>query len=559
MTAVVDKPVYEPVVLGPTWTRGDDGKFILPEHTLGWDVLGWTAQWLQLDSLTPWRYTPEQARFVLWWYAINEEGRFVYRDGIFQRLKGHGKDPLAATLSLVELLGPCRFSHWDDEGNPVVRPHPAPWIQIAAVSQSQTKNTFTLFPQFLTKRAIQHYSVQLGKEIVYSDNGRGRIEAVTSSPRAIEGARPSLVVAGETHHWNSSNEGHEMAGVISRNASKSADGAARTLAITNAYEPSEDSVAQRTREAYEDAEAIGYAHGILYDSLEAPPEAPLTPEAIPAVVNAIRGDSTWLDIDRITAEVMDKRNPPSRSRRFWFNQIVASEDAWVDPRMWDLCLAGDDIPPLAAKDEIALFLDCAKSDDTTALVGARLRDGLVATLGMWQRPPGKRGDGWTVPRGAVDHVVSEMFATYKVAAFFADPSHALDDESGERYWDGMIDDWHRRFSRILTLWAESGTRGHSILWDMTSPARLGQFTAAAERTAQEIEEQHLSHDGDGRMRIHVRNARRYPNRYGVSLGKNHRESARKIDLAVAMVGARLARRMVLNTPNTKRIRSGRIW
>jgi hypothetical protein len=460
----------------------------------------------------------------------------------------------------VELAGPCRFSHWNADGEPVGKQHPAPWIQIAAVSKDQNRNTMTLFPQILTKRAQRTFDIALGKEIIYSDHGRGRIEAITSSPRAAEGGRPTLVVLNESHHWLANNEGHEMAAVIDRNATKSADGASRTLAITNAYEPSEDSVAQRTREAWEEGEAAGRNHGIMYDSVEAPPDAPLSAEAAPAVIEAVRGDAYWLNTDRIVAAILDRRNPPSRSRRFWYNQIVASEDAWIDPADFDLCQAGDDVPPLAPRDELALFFDGSKSDDATALVGARLIDGLVVTLGMWQRPPGRRGDGWLAPRSSVDAVVESIFETYKVVGFFADPSHVVEDETQERYWDGLLDEWHRRYAGELDLWSEPGkNNGHAVMWDMASPQRTAQFTAAAERCATEIEERTLIHDGDGRLRAHARNAKRYPNKHGVSLWKGHRESQRKVDLAVCMVGARMVRRMALNNPERQRKRSGRIW
>jgi hypothetical protein len=442
----------------------------------------------------------------------------------------------------------------------VAKQHPEAWVQIAAVSKEQTRNTFTLFPQIMSKRAIQRYNIDLGKEIIYADHGRARIEAVTSSPRALEGGRPTLVVPGETHHWLANNEGHAMADVIDRNATKSPDGSSRVLAITNAYEPSEDSVAQRTREAYEEAESLGLVHGIMYDSVEAPPEAPLSAEAAPAVIEAVRGDSYWLNTERIVASIMDRRNPPSRSRRFWYNQIVAAEDAWIDPKDFDLCHAGDDIPPLAPGDEVVLFADMSKSDDATGIVACRLIDGLIGVLGMWQRPPGSRGDGWLAPRDSVDQTVAAAFETYRVVAFFGDPSHTLDDETQERYWDALFDEWHRRYATQLELWAEGGQRqGHSIMWDMVSPQRTARFTAAAERCVLEIAEHTLLHEGDGRLRAHARNAKRYPNRYGVSLWKGHRESRKKVDLAVCMVGARMVRRLVLNNPNRKRRRTGKIW
>lgn len=556
----LETPVYTPVKIGPSWRTGPDGRFVLPELTLGWQILGWTADWLQHGDGRPWRYTNEQARLTLWWYAIDDRGRFIYRDGVVQRLKGWGKDPLLATWSAVEFVGPCRFSHFDDDGEPVAKPHPEAWVQIAAVSKDQTRNTMTLFPQILTKRALQRYRIDLGKEIIYADHGRARIEAVTSSPRALEGGRPTSIVKNETHHWLLSNEGHEMDAVIDRNATKSNDGSTRPIAITNAYEPSEDSVAQRAREAYEEAEALGYPHGIMYDSLEAPPEAPLTIEAAPAVIEAVRGDSHWLSTDRIVAAIGDRRNPPSRSRRFWFNQIVAAEDAWIDPKDFDLCQAGDDVPPLAPGDEVVLFADMSKSDDATGVVACRLIDGLVGVIGMWQRPPGSRGDGWLAPREAVDQTVATAFDTYRVVAFFGDPSHTLDDETQERYWDATFDEWHRRYGSRLELWAEGGKRhGHSVMWDMTSPQRTAQFTAAAERCVVEIEEHTLIHEGDGRLRAHARNAKRYPNRYGVSLWKGHRESKKKVDLAVCMVGARMVRRLVLNNPSRKRRRTGKVW
>jgi hypothetical protein len=47
-------------------------------------------------------------RFILWWYAVDEFGRFVYRKGVLQRMKGWGKDPLLAVICLVELVGPSR-------------------------------------------------------------------------------------------------------------------------------------------------------------------------------------------------------------------------------------------------------------------------------------------------------------------------------------------------------------------------------------------------------------------------------------------------------------------
>jgi hypothetical protein len=558
--------VVEPFVLGPTWRRGPDGKFVLPEYTLGWHALAWTAAYLQHYAGKPWRYTPEQARLTLWWYAMDPvTNRFLYRDGVVQRLKGWGKDPVVASWGAFEFVGPCRFDKVADEGNewdvppgqPLGVQHPVAWVQMAAVSQDQTRNTMTIFPSLLSKRALQEYRIDLGKEIIYADKGRARIEAVTSSPRALEGGRPTATYPNETHHWLESNSGHDMSAVIERNATKSADGQSRTLAITNSFEPGEDSVAERTRDAYEATEAGRAVDvGLFYDSLEAPPEAKLTEAWIEPTLRAVRGDSTWLDIERLKASILDVRNPPSRSRRFWYNQVAAAEDAWLARYEWDSCKR-DDLA-LADGDEVVLFFDGSKSDDATGLAACRMSDGLVSTLGVWQKPPNWPAPDtagyvpYQVPREDVDGVVVNAFGRFKVLAFYADPGSGKDDD-GEMYWDAFLDRWGQTFAKKLMLRAvTAGPRAHAVRWDMRDRRNQETFTDAVRRTREDVLQRTLVHDGHKMMRTHVINARRRTNAWGITIGKEHRESARKIDLAVCMVGARMLRRLVLNSPKNQK-------
>lgn len=69
---------------------------MLPERTLGWQILRWIERYLWADEVDadgrpmPFKPTAEQARFILWWYAVDERGAFVYRQGILQRIKGWG-------------------------------------------------------------------------------------------------------------------------------------------------------------------------------------------------------------------------------------------------------------------------------------------------------------------------------------------------------------------------------------------------------------------------------------------------------------------------------------
>lgn len=531
-----------------------------------------------------------------------------------------GKDPLAAVLAAVEFLGPCRFRGWLTKdrpdlglvaGDPIGKEHPRAWVQIAAVSLEQTVNTMSIFPGLFSKACKRAHGMDkhsIGKTLIYAHGGQRRIQAVTSSPRSLEGGRPTFVIRNETHHWLHSNEGWEMAAVIERNATKSKDGAARALSITNAYEPSEKSVAQHQREAYE-AEAAGIAinTGVLYDSLEAPPSAKLHPgdiatgevdEAgkpimreptddevkayIASVIEAVRGDATWLDVDRIVASVLDRQNPPSRSRRFWYNQVVAAEDRWADPAAIDAAISrraaearvgeSDQLRAgwlVLPEEPIVVFFDGSKSHDATGLVGCRVSDGYVFTLGVWQRPRGERGKTWTAPRSVIDGRVTEVFERFNVVAFWGDPSHAKDDEDDTRYWDGLFDEWHTRYKNRLQHWAvKAGDHLHSIMWDMTSPARTAQFVAAAEQFIDELEHRNdieefeplFEIDGHPALVQHLRNAIENPSKYGTSLMKTNRESANKIDLAVCAVGARMLRRVVmLREPEDETPRNGQVW
>jgi hypothetical protein len=161
-----------------------------------------------------------------------------------------------------------------------------------------------------------------------------QIQAITANPLSIEGKRPTLVVRNETQNWITANGGHEMAGAIEGNAAKSEGGAARMLDICNAYRPGQDSVGQRVREGWEKSQGDSpevLDFGLLYDSLEAPPDAPLSADAAPSVVDAIRGDATWMSTKRIVASILNPANPASESRRKWYNQITAAEDARFDP------------------------------------------------------------------------------------------------------------------------------------------------------------------------------------------------------------------------------------
>lgn len=513
----------EPFTYGPTWDRNEDGSWKLPERTLGWQIAGWTYKYLKGADGTPWKFTGEQLRFILWWYAVDEDGIFYARKGVLQRMKGWGKDPLVAVMCLVEMVGPCRVvrdrrgvAQFAENGHPIGEAHPSAWVQVAAVSRDQTRNTMTLFPSLMSDLFISTYDIKAGVELIRAHGGRQRLEAVTSSYRALEGGRSTFVVLNETHHWVMGNNGDKMYETINGNATKM-DG--RYLAITNAYLPGEDSVAEKMREAHEKVlEGRAVDNGLLYDTLEADPRTPLSPLAMRIVLPKIRGDALWLKIETIIASITDTTISASRSRRMWLNQIVAEEDALYGPDQWSTLARLDEV--LAPGDEIVLGFDGGKTDDDTGLVAIRVRDACTFVLCHEYKPDGPAGDGWEVDRSVVDTAVHDAFRVYDVKGFYADVA----------LWESYITEWAETYGESLATKADGR---NPISWDMRQSVK--RVTLAHERLMQTIFDAKVFHDGDRSLKRHVLNARRRSNQYGISFGKESRESPRKVDLYAAFL------------------------
>lgn len=538
----------EPWVIGPTWERGEDGRFVLPEFSLGWGAINWMHENLLTPggpyAGQPFMPTLEQARFIVWWYAVDETGRWTYRSGTLRRLKGWGKDPLAGALALFELLGPAEFSHFDDAGNAVGKPKYDPWIQVAAVSQEQTKNTFTLFPSMVSPKLKAEHKLELNKTVVY--DGRGKmIEGVTSSPSALEGKRPTFIIQNEIQWWVEQNDGKAMADVIDGNVTKSAYGTCRALSICNAHVPGQDSVGEDYWEAYLKVQA-GKAvdTGVLYDALEAPATTPVAEipsysedpegfergiEQLKAGLEVARGDAKWLDLDIIVSSILDIRNPVSESRRKFLNQVNASEDSWISPKEWDLCQSDVKLEP---GDKITLGFDGSKSNDHTALSACRIDDGAVFLIKSWD--PEKQPDG-VVPREDVDAVVRSMFERYKVVGFRADVHE----------FESYVDEWGKDFKRVLKVKASPA---NPVAFDMRGMKK--RFALDCERFLDGVLEQELVHNGDPGLRWYILNSHRHPTNYdAVSIRKESKDSSRKIDGAVTAVLAYGARQDYLMSKN----------
>jgi hypothetical protein len=579
VTTVVEAPVNELILPGyrvDPW-YGTDALVSLPypleqaekdallASSIGPQIIRWaegrTDEPGLIDYQTgdDWRFTPGQRRFLILWYAYTPAGRWRYRRGAKRGAKGTGKDPFGGGLCDIELIGPSQLVP-DGLGGWVGVRHSMPLVQIASNSEAQSKDVLRVANAMLGKEARAYYDLDCGETRTIIKGTGGRTEVLTASESSAEGDPATFIFLNETHHMTESSGGHRVAAVSRRNVGKSpAHLQARMVDGTNAHAQGQDSVAERTYAAWR-AQVEGKAArvDILYDSIEAPPDTDLFNDASRRRgLRAAYADAQWADLERLDGEVLDPETTVADSIRYYLNGLAAAEDAWIDPRKFDALARGDIV--VADGEQVAMFLDCSKSGDATGLVGCRISDGHVFTLGKWERPAGKAGEGWLADREQVDGAVRYAFERYKVVWFGVDPSPAKDDDTEALYWMPLCDAWHRDFGKKLKVWATGGAKtGHSVLFDMRIKTPGGiqrnqQFTHAAMQTAQDIDETgSLTWDGDLRLQVHTHQAKRRTNPWGVSLGKVTRDSNKHVDLAVCMVGARMGRRIALNSGKVRR-------
>lgn len=519
-----------------------------PEFTLGWEAIHWAESLLVQPNGPraglPFRFTCDQLRFTLWWYAMKPDGSWLFNHGARRLAKGSGKSPYAAVMALIEFCAPVRIDRKDSRfpGGCRGRPVDMPLVQIAATAESQTANTMRMVRAFAPKGSavVDAHGLDPGKTRYYR-LPEGTLEIITSSVTASEGAESSFIVADETEHWKPSNSGPELAATLADNLAKSGS---RLLETANAWVPGIECVAEDTWNAWV-AQEEGRLRGdtkILYDARVTPPDVDLADfESLQAALRWVYGDCEWkrgadgeIDVKAQIDRIWSPTSKPSESRRKYLNQPTVSEESWTTPQLWAQLANRDRV--VTPTEEVVMFFDGSKSRDATALIGCCVSDGHVFTLGIWEPNP-KHTTEDVVPVADVDAAVQYAFDSFNVIGFFGDV----------REWESFTKvDWPTRFAdRLRVHAAKAGNDPQPIAWDMRN--RTQEFTRAAELVEAEIRELGFTHDDNPGLGRHVANCRIRQNRWGTSVGKDSPASPLKIDAAVCMIGARMIRRLALSS------------
>ena len=495
----------------------------LPEYTLGWDLLDWGTKYLSVpdgDYMGQrWIYSDEQALFMLWWYAVDKNGQFIYRRAMLERPKGWGKSPILAAICVTELMGPVAFAGWDEDDKPVGRLAPTPLVQIAAISDSQAENTMSLVREMCANGDIRfRYPALEVYNTKITHPGSRKLEKVTASPRGHEGNRATFVVCDETALWVPANQGPQLYEALTRNLVKRDY---RWVEVSNAPEPGEESVAEKTHRAYEEMIERGDVDtGVLMDSKTAYVDDIYDKEvAFPELVE-VYGDaikrydedgkliSGWVNIDRIWQEINDPQTRESVARRFYFNQTVSGVSAWLKLSEWEACRQRNLI--LEVTDPIALGFKGQLHKGAVCLVACRLTDGALFNLSGkgWQATE-ETHDTWEAPQEAVDKQVREVLETYNVKKMLGDPTN----------FSVKLGEWYSAHEKVVEeFWVSSNTK---------MARAVEQFETAVKTVRVRW--------NDPQINSHVLNCHIHPTTQGDVIRKDTKLSKRYITAAQAAV------------------------
>lgn len=335
------------------WRPAGSGDF----PTLGWHVLRWTYAHLPSpsDERSPFVYTDEQAQRVLRIYELDPEtGRRVYDRRVHEEeAKGWGKSPFAGSLTLAEFCGPVLFDGWDEHGQPMARRwghggSAQPWIQVAGVSEAQTRNTWGSIFTFVTaneKRAAKALGIEDGRTLLYlRDMPSALMERVTASAGSREGQPLTHAVIDEPQLLTEANRGDNLTRTILRNLTKTGGWAHFT---GNAPVLGAGSVAETFGLPEDGHPDEGTLHFATRPS-EVPEEDWPREKKLWALGQVYRGVPWVLDhLDRVLVDADDPKIPWSERLRFSFNCRTngRGERAWMPPASWEACIGDVALDP----------------------------------------------------------------------------------------------------------------------------------------------------------------------------------------------------------------------
>jgi hypothetical protein len=451
-----------------------------------------------------------QAEALLNHYRVRPKARlgqlapaFFYRRSQIVLPQKAGKAPDSAARICLEGVGPALFAGWAkggemydcrdhgcgcefqyeyQPGEAMGRPWPTPLIQITATSEDQTANIYTALRPMIDDGPLSVLIPKTGEDFIRLPNN-GRIDPVTSNARSRLGQRVTFPLWDESGLYLVSNKMREVAETQRRGA---AGMGGRGVETTNAWDPTQESVAQRTAAAAERQGDIYRYH-------------PLAPKGLSYTNKADRRKihkhvykgCSWIDLDAIEGEAAELvAVDPGQGERFFGNRPVAGEGVAFDIDVVKSLKAPRQVPQHAT---IVIGADGARYYDALAIVACEVKTGYMWSLGIWERPK-DADDEYEHPRHEVDGAVRDAFERYNVWRLYSD------EQQIEHLMQGWANDYGAK--RVLP-WLTN--RPKQIAWAVRN---LEEAIASSKKALDKDEPLTLSHSGDETLMRHFANARK---------------------------------------------------
>ncbi len=459
---------------------------------------------------------------------------FFYRRSQTVRPQKTGKGPFTSAVTCAEAVGPVLLDGWAEEGDyyacrdngcpcgfvyfyepgePVGTPWPTPLIQITATSEEQTANVYAALKPMIDNGPLSEIIPKTGEEFIRLPND-GRIDTVTSNARSRLGARVTFVPQDETGLWTPSSGMVKVAETQRRGL---AGMGGRAWETTNAWDPSEASVAQRTYE--------GGMEDIFIDFPQAPVGLSFRNKAERRrILRAVYSGSPWVNLDDIEGEAAELlKVDPQQAERFFGNRLVYAQGTWLPEGRWEETKDADRV--VRDGEFICLGFDGSENNDWSA-IRAETADGHVFTPTYAGGRPAiwdpRLHPGGHIDRGEVAAAVDEIFSRYNVGRFYCDPQD----------WRSEIGEWALKYGdKVVLEWPTN---------------QISRMFAALSRFEVDLASGRVTHDDDKTAEIHVANARKKAQtaqRYTLIKPADHQ----KIDVAMSSVLAHEATQDALAT------------
>lgn len=478
----------------------------------------------------------EQATFLVQHYRLRVDiefhptrpllsTAFRYRRSQLVRAQKWGKNPLVAAWACGEGVGPVLFAGWArggerwdcrdhgcgcgwvheyKPGEPMGMAWPTPLIQITAVSEDSTGNTWDALRPMIARGPLAEVIPKVGEEFARLP-GQGRIDVVTSSARSRLGQRVTAVSQDETGLWTPETNMTKVAETQRRGL---AGMGGRAVETTNQWDPAEDSVAQRT--------AATSTGDVYLDHRPPPANLSYTDKRERRKIHRFNyAGSPWVNIDAIEAEAAELlERDPAQAERFFGNRATGAADAAFDLERWGQLADATVVVP--DRSLVVVGVDGARFDDALAMIATDVLSGHQWPLGIWTRPE-HAGDDYEHPFHETDAAMLAAFDRFDIWRVYIDP----------QFIDQLVDRWLGRWGDRIIEWLTN-----------TSRKKIA-YALRAYRAAMTGGD--LSHDGDSTFAKHIGNARR-KNQAGVydedrrpmwTIGKASTGSPLKIDAAMA--------------------------